>query len=177
MRTELKGFVKVFWVDAEKPGGAELDDWLFRAGDLARRADVWRIGPLHMWGRATASRGVCEVRGRVAAEVWYRCSRCLCGVEDLVDAPLQEVFSRAPLSLEQQEADVVHSPGEAIELDAYAEQAIFVGLRAQVLCSPQCKGLCPVCGIDRNTSSCACELERLDPRWESLGEAMRRGGE
>ncbi len=167
--------MKFFWVDAERPGGTEIDGWVFHAGSLLRRMDVKRVGPLHIRGRATASRGMCEVAGRVRTEIVYRCSRCLTSVEDLLEAPLQEVFSRLPLTFEQEEADVIYAPGDAVELDACAFQALFLGMRLQVLCAPQCKGLCPVCGLDRNTASCDCDTERIDPRWEALGDAMARG--
>ncbi len=32
------------------------------------------------------------------------------------------------------------------------------------LCSEDCKGLCPVCGCDLNTSSCSCDTKTVDPR-------------
>ena len=32
------------------------------------------------------------------------------------------------------------------------------------LCKEDCKGLCPVCGCDLNTSSCSCDTKTVDPR-------------
>jgi len=36
------------------------------------------------------------------------------------------------------------------------------------LCKPDCKGLCPECGIDRNQATCDCSENEIDPRWEGL---------
>jgi uncharacterized protein len=35
------------------------------------------------------------------------------------------------------------------------------------LCREDCKGLCPQCGIDRNTGTCSCEPP-IDPRLAAL---------
>ena len=35
------------------------------------------------------------------------------------------------------------------------------------LCREDCKGLCPQCGIDLNTGTCACE-KPVDPRLAAL---------
>jgi uncharacterized protein len=36
------------------------------------------------------------------------------------------------------------------------------------LCRDDCRGLCPVCGIDRNRHSCRCTREWEDPRLAAL---------
>ena len=36
------------------------------------------------------------------------------------------------------------------------------------VCAPECKGLCPHCGVNRNKDSCQCSQEEMDPRWEAL---------
>ena len=35
-------------------------------------------------------------------------------------------------------------------------------------CRPDCKGLCPSCGQDRNSESCDCEDDNIDLRWAGL---------
>ena len=36
------------------------------------------------------------------------------------------------------------------------------------ICTLDCKGLCPVCGIDLNTQTCTCQKEAYDPRLAAL---------
>jgi uncharacterized protein len=36
------------------------------------------------------------------------------------------------------------------------------------LCRPDCAGLCPQCGADRNEQACACQPPPADPRWSAL---------
>jgi uncharacterized protein len=42
------------------------------------------------------------------------------------------------------------------------------------LCSHDCKGICPKCGIDRNADSCHCDLAERDPRFDKLKELLKR---
>ncbi|MDD3689696.1 MAG: YceD family protein [Synergistaceae bacterium] len=38
----------------------------------------------------------------------------------------------------------------------------------QVLCSKDCKGLCPLCGKSLNEGKCGCSPDTLDPRFKKL---------
>jgi uncharacterized protein len=41
------------------------------------------------------------------------------------------------------------------------------------LCRADCRGLCPVCGGNKNVTECRCETRGTDPRLAPL-EALRR---
>ena len=62
--------------------------------------------------------------------------------------------------------------GEAIDLDDLVREQILLTLPSRVLCEDDCKGLCPVCGSDRNIVSCQCETNEIDPRWKALRELV-----
>lgn len=47
-------------------------------------------------------------------------------------------------------------------------QAIIISMSLKPLCSEDCRGLCPTCGVNRNEASCECRKERTDGRWEAL---------
>jgi len=40
------------------------------------------------------------------------------------------------------------------------------------LCKPDCQGLCPVCGGNRNRERCACRADWVDPRMEPLKKLL-----
>jgi len=50
--------------------------------------------------------------------------------------------------------------------ETYSGQSI--DLAPSPVCSEDCKGLCAVCGQDKNVRDCGCVVERIDPRWEGL---------
>ncbi len=61
-------------------------------------------------------------------------------------------------------------PKGAVSLDISQEirDMILLGLPAKILCSNDCRGLCPHCGVNLNKDECACQTEVIDPRWKAL---------
>jgi uncharacterized protein len=78
------------------------------------------------------------------------------------------------------------SPGEADELTTpyvvdhqlllseWARDSIAGELPQQILCRPDCAGLCPICGEDLNENPHEHVEERRDPRWAALEELKER---
>jgi uncharacterized protein len=62
-----------------------------------------------------------------------------------------------------------------LDVTEVLRQDVAVSIPWNVVCRPDCKGLCPRCGADLNTAPCDCEPE-LDPRWEALS-ALRETNE
>ncbi len=58
-----------------------------------------------------------------------------------------------------------------LDLRAWARDALALTLPTQLLCRPDCAGLCPVCGVDLNHAGADHAHEREpDPRWAKLSE-------
>ncbi len=57
-----------------------------------------------------------------------------------------------------------------LDLAPMVRELILLELDIEVLCREECLGLCPVCGTDRNTTSCGCETAVRDERWAALAE-------
>ncbi len=58
--------------------------------------------------------------------------------------------------------------GTEIDLTPLMYEQIMLALPTRPLCGEECRGLCPQCGINRNTGQCACVAEAGDPRWSVL---------
>jgi uncharacterized protein len=58
-----------------------------------------------------------------------------------------------------------------LDLHAWTRDALGLMLPTQMLCRPDCAGLCPVCGTDLNLAAPGHAHEREpDPRWAKLSE-------
>jgi uncharacterized protein len=58
-----------------------------------------------------------------------------------------------------------------LELAAWARDALALALPTQLLCKPDCAGLCAVCGVDLNTAEPGHHHDAApDPRWAKLSE-------
>lgn len=62
--------------------------------------------------------------------------------------------------------------GESADLDDVMNTAFVLNLDSKMLCSPDCKGLCPRCGKNLNEGPCGCKKE-LDPRLAVLGQLLK----
>ena len=58
--------------------------------------------------------------------------------------------------------------GDEINLGRIANEAIFLNLPTVFLCRPDCKGLCPRCGRNRNEGECGCEDDHSDSPFAKL---------
>ena len=95
------------------------------------------------------------------ADVAYstKCGRCL----DLIQESVHMEFTHTVVRQLNQESDddyVVVESG-VLDMDELATDDISLELPIRVLCSEDCKGLCPVCGVNLNKTTCDCE----QPKW------------
>jgi uncharacterized protein len=57
-----------------------------------------------------------------------------------------------------------------IDLGEVVREQLYLALPMKPLCREDCKGLCPVCGVNRNRETCTCQQEWVDPRMAALKE-------
>jgi uncharacterized protein len=109
------------------------------------------------------------VSGRVRATAVVHCVRCLRDLDRELEVEVRELFTLEPGEDEDEGYAVL--PDDRLPLDTMARDALVLGFPAFPLCRPDCAGLCPVCGADRNTANCGHGgTEPLDPRWAALAE-------
>ncbi|MFZ4515465.1 MAG: YceD family protein [Acidimicrobiia bacterium] len=102
-------------------------------------------------------------RGEVAGTWNADCSRCLIAISRPFSVRMAELFETSPA-----EGETYPLVDETIDLDAPMRDAIAAALPVAPLCREDCQGLCPICGIDRNSQTCTCSFETTDPRWDAL---------
>lgn len=114
--------------------------------------------------------------GRVATTLSASCSRCLepfpIPVEASFDVLLLPASAAASKDDEREIAEedlgVSFYRDDTIDLGDVMREQFYLALPMKPLCSADCRGLCPVCGINRNRESCTCQTEWVDPRLEGL---------
>ena len=123
---------------------------------------------------AIGSRGL-ELRAVVRASLELACDRCLkrapVDVEDDVELVLaEEPYSEesGEIEIETEDTEVYPIRDDRLDLDELTREQVDLLLPHKFLCDPQCRGLCPECGIDRNEHACDCSVTSVDPRFEAL---------
>lgn len=144
-------------------------------GGLPARVEGARIQGLAVPGE----RGV-EFRGTFRAEVELACSRCLRLVPWQIEIRdlylLLTTKARDSDSAIVQEAEFFAGEEGRIDLVEVATEQIYLQLPLKPVCRPDCRGLCPQCGADRNDVPCDCAEQGVDPRLAPLLQFRRPNG-
>lgn len=100
------------------------------------------------------------------------CDRCLIKTEKDINfessAKLEKKGRESTEDLDDE--DVVYYSDTKIELSEYVWDQILSFIPMKNLCKENCKGLCPVCGIDLNKDNCKCEIETGNLQFQKLRE-------
>lgn len=119
-----------------------------------------------------AGSGEVIARGHVHGVLQQACRRCLEPLERTFDGDLTMVFIDEEDFEEDGDEDgatrIIHASDRELDLSRAVREEVFLAIEPYVVCSPECKGLCPGCGTNLNDGSCTCERNELDPRWEAL---------
>ena len=134
--------------------------------------------PLHVDGSAELlahSDGEVRVRGHFTVEMTAECDRCLGRARFPMDArfdlfyrPAAQIAREEEVSIDEGEAEIGFYEGEGMELEDLLREQVLLTLPMQRVCSDLCKGICPICGKNRNETTCQCTVSADDDRWGAL---------
>lgn len=142
-------------------------------GSFDERVNV--VGPTTVTGKVRVAGAEVFVNGHIETRAQVECDRCLQQVEtpvktdfDLQYIPGTEYASSEAAELTENDLSVAVFDGDAIDLDEIVKEQVLLTVPTRMLCRSECKGICPDCGIDKNTARCTCDTEEVDPRWAAL---------
>lgn len=122
----------------------------------------------------TRSGDTIYVRGDLKAQICQECSRCLEPATFSAGGPFaytlvpEKTETAEDLELSAQELETSYYRGDFIDLTPIICEQIILLAPMKVLCTENCKGLCPHCGTNLNTGSCSCRSEMVDDRLAAL---------
>lgn len=114
------------------------------------------------------------VSGTVHAPTRGECSRCLSPMTGEVDISLTELFAYPDSVTESttEEDEVGHVVDQTVDLEQPIVDAVGLALPFVPLCSEDCPGLCPQCGVVLASAEPGHGHEQIDPRWAKLATLM-----
>ncbi|MBU2511464.1 DUF177 domain-containing protein [bacterium] len=152
--------VKLFNID-ESPTHFEFQ---FTRENLQKLEERYQFQTMECVATLTKKQEFIELKGTYRVRIKTFCDLCLVPVSTELDESfliglISENDQKIPegdleLSLNSFETDCYQ--GEEIDLITYFEDQLILDLPLAVTCSEDCKGLCSVCGTNRNESNCNC---------------------
>jgi uncharacterized protein len=168
------------WAETEKVATAELDrPELVELGPVAWRGQVIYVDPGFL------------LRAHLSYDQTLHCNRCLQPIHDPVRSDVELMieierpaqagghgghggYSGGEHELKDEDLGTMYVEGEILETRPILIEQLQLNIPMKPLCRPDCQGLCPVCGIDRNSETCSCEEKSGDPRWAALASLKDR---
>jgi uncharacterized protein len=170
MKINLKdleeGFNHLSWV--EQDGDLDLDS-----------SEVQLLMPAEVEMGLTKSGTTLDVNLNVKTRIRMFCSRCLEPIDRDLDLAFELVFKKVSenttkdLNLTEDELKVIEYEGVQIDMTERIRESIILEVPIKLLCSDNCKGLCPICGENLNFGNCGCKREVVDPRWKALEDLKK----
>src|SRR5438128_5802114 len=125
--------------------------------------------------------GESRIQGKYTGALETDCDRCLALATFPLDVSF-DLFYRPPLDnletdeikIDEGEAEIGFYEGLGLELADVIKEQILLALPMQRVCREECKGMCPVCGGNRNEVVCECREQPGNDRWKALKD-LRQG--
>lgn len=154
----------------------------YPAEAFAGAAEDYRVaGPVRLQFDITRSENRYHLVGQLSAVLELSCSRCaetfpwpVAAEFDLQYLPQSANVGEGELEVAEEDLGVAFYEQETIDLGLLLREQFYLALPMKPLCSPECKGLCPQCGANRNQADCGCEATWEDPRLAPLRRLLER---
>jgi uncharacterized protein len=140
--------------------------------------DLVQSSPLHATGTAELLEhldGELRVEGQYEVVMEAQCDRCLGQARfplkasfDLYYRPAAEIAREEEVAIDEDEAEIGFYEGNGMELGDILREQVLLALPMQRVCNEACKGICPVCGGNRNDCQCEAGPSVADERWSAL---------
>ena len=118
--------------------------------------------------------------GEYSTRVELPCARCLEPVVrdlaqsfDLLYRPLGVDAGPQERAVHEGDTEIGYYQGEGLQLQDVLREQVLLAVPLKAVCREECKGICPLCGRNRNQESCDCAAAPPDPRWDALKELKK----
>lgn len=123
--------------------------------------------------------GVLSISGSARLTLEIPCGRCLTPVAYPFSLSFEHRIETANEGEEDTEAtdEQPFVLNHLLDVDRLVSEELYVNMPMKVLCKPDCLGICPKCGCNRNIRDCGCDLFEPDPRMALIRDLFQGGGE
>jgi uncharacterized protein len=155
--------------------GLSIDETAYAAAPYADPG--WRLDRLQL--QVNKDGDEVDVLGQIRATVPQVCGRCTEAFTSPVTADVSLRFAPKPARVDgaelgRDDLDTDFYVDDQIDLDRIIETETTLALPMKPLCDPGCRGICLVCGANRNVTACACAERAPDPRLAVLKTLTER---
>jgi uncharacterized protein len=172
------------WLDQVREEPFNWDETQSVSLESLDRPELLGLSPVRWRGQVVFADPGYYLRAHLSYEATLACDRCLKPIVEPVESDVELMIlaerhhgSGSEHELHEDDMGIYHLDGEILETDPILIEQLQLDLPMKPLCAPDCQGLCPVCGADKNAGACSCQESTVDPRWAGLAALKSRLGE
>jgi uncharacterized protein len=140
---------------------------VFQPEDVQQDGDAYKIvAPVRVDFDIHKDKARFRLVGTVQTELELACGRCLEPFRIPIDSEFDMRYLPESESSGEGEREVTED--DQIDLNEVLREQFYLALPMKPLCREDCGGLCPQCGTNRNTGTCTCVTDWVDPRLAPL---------
>lgn len=128
--------------------------------------------PVSIAGTVRNEAGVLLLNATLETVLHPVCDRCAAPFETAYSQKVSAVLVEELYHEENEDDWTFLLQGDSVDLEDIMNTAFILNLDSKMLCSPDCKGLCPTCGKNLNDGPCGCQKEP-DPRLAVLAQLLK----
>lgn len=127
--------------------------------------------PVLASGTVRNTAGVLMMQGTITTCIHGVCDRCAGDFTQDVEFPIDVVLVTELANEENEDEWVFDLKGDSADLEEIVRTVFVLNMDSQLLCKPDCKGICGGCGRNLNEEACVCQKE-IDPRLAALQQLL-----
>lgn len=128
--------------------------------------------PIYVKGSAYSKSTIGCLSYTVTGEAILTCDRCLKEFTRKIDLDITQTLVKN-LDNDTDYDDYIVVDGTELDMTRLVIDDVLLSLPTKSVCSEDCKGLCPKCGINLNESNCECGKPDIDPRLSVLSQLLK----
>ncbi|MBE3134345.1 MAG: DUF177 domain-containing protein [Acidobacteria bacterium] len=165
-------------------GTRDRVDRVYEPAALDPEGDAYRvIDPVRLAFDVVKEHGRVRLQGTVSTVLELVCSRCLEAYRlpvdvafDLMYLPQRDNVGEGEIEVDDEDLGTAFYRDDTIDVGGLMREQFYLSLPMKPLCVDACRGLCPACGTNLNTGTCACAPQWTDPRLDALRTLTGPGG-
>ncbi len=133
-------------------------------------------GPVAAFGEVVNNAGYIRLSLTLSATYTAPCARCLADVDGDFSLAVERTVVTPQMAedMDERDDDFVVTEDGFLDADSLLSELFELNFPTKILCREDCRGLCPRCGADLNTTACGCRTSDPDPRLASLGSLLEK---
>lgn len=141
--------------------------------DLGLSATINVVGKINLNALIDNFEDSFRVKLKINANVLETCDKCLVEFQTKFEESGEQIYQIGQGDFTDDDIEILPENVKEIDVSNLINEVFLINRPIQKICKEDCKGLCSMCGINLNETTCSCADSSIDPRLEKLKSLIK----